>query len=136
MLTRESEITHEETPLSAFLESAEASGVKVQIIGDFPEDKKQNGLLVMAGAECLVNGVRHANANTLFITIIETDSEISATYENDGDLPTREIVEGGGLSSLRQRTNRLEGKMEVKAKPKFSLTITLPKERRVEEWKN
>lgn len=136
MLTRESEITHEETPLSAFLESAEASGVKVQIIGDFPEDKKQNGLLVMAGAECLVNGVRHANANTLFITITQTDSEISATYENDGDLPTGEIVEGGGLSSLRHRTNRLEGKMEVKAKPKFSLTITLPKERSVEEWKN
>lgn len=136
VLARESEFTSQETPLSQFLESAQASGVKVEITGAFPDDKHQSGLFIMSAVECLVNGVRHANANTLYITIKETETEISATYENDGDLPTGEIIEGGGLSSLRQRTNRLEGKMEVTSKPKFSLTITLPKERSVEKWKN
>lgn len=127
MLTREADFTGEEMVLSQFLESAEASGVKVQITGNFPDDKKQNALFITAGVECLVNGVRHANATTLYITITETEKEISVTYENDGDLPTGEIIEGGGLSSLRHKANRLEGRMEVKAKPRFSLSLILPK---------
>ena len=81
----------------------------------------------MAAVECLVNGVRHADANTLYITATETEAEISVTYENDGALPKGEIVEGGGLSSLRNRANRLGGRTVVKAEPRFSLTIILPK---------
>ena len=82
----------------------------------------------MAAVECLVNGVRHADASTLYITATETEQEISVTYENDGALPASEILEGGGLSSLRHRASRVGGAMVVKAAPRFSLTITLPKE--------
>lgn len=127
MLIREAGITNEDTLLSEFLESAHNSGVKVELSGALPEDKKQNALCLMAAVECLVNGVRHADANTLYITATETENEISVTYENDGALPEGEIVEGGGLSSLRYRAGRLGGRMEVKASPRFSLTIILSK---------
>ena len=128
MLIREADFTDEEMLLSEFLDSAHNSGVKVEFKGDLPEDKKQNTLCLMAAVECLVNGVRHANANTLYITVRESENEIFVTYENDGEPPKGELIEGGGLSSLRYRANRIGGKMEVKVTPRFSLTIILPKD--------
>ena len=127
MLIREADLTDEGLLFSEFLDSARNSGVAVELSGELPEDKKQNALCLMAAVECLVNGVRHADAKTLYITARETENEISITYENDGALPKGEIVEGGGLSSLRHRAARLGGRMEVKATPRFSLTIILPK---------
>ncbi len=127
MLIREADFADEDMLFSEFLDSARLSGVQVELLGELPEDKKQNALCMMAAVECLVNGVRHADANTLYITVTPTENEISVTYENDGALPTGEIVEGGGLSSLRHRANRLGGRMEVKVTPRFSLAIILPK---------
>ena len=128
MLIREASYTDEDMLLSDFLDSARSAGVKVELSGELPTDKKQTALCLMAAVECLVNGVRHADAKTLYITTRETENEISITYENDGALPKGDIVEGGGLSSLRQRATRLGGSMVVKSTPRFSLTITLPKE--------
>ena len=129
MLARKSEFTNEETPWWQFLESAEASGVRVELSGSLPVDRKQNGLCVTAAVECLVNGVRHADTRTLWITVTEAEEEFSVIFENDGALPQGEIVEGGGLSSLRHRTQRLNGRMEVRSTPRFSLILTLPRER-------
>ena len=128
MLIREASFTDEDMLLSDFLDSAHSAGVKVVLSGELPSDKKQNALCLMAAVECLVNGVRHADAKTLYITASETENEISITYENDGVFPNGDIVEGGGLSSLRQRAIRLGGSMVVKSTPRFSLTIILPKE--------
>ena len=128
MLIREASYTDEDMLLSDFLDSARSAGVKVELSGELPTDKKQTALCLMAAVECLVNGVRHADAKTLYITARETENEISITYENDGALPKGDIVEGGGLSSLRQRATRLGGSMVVKSTPRFSLIITLPKE--------
>ena len=128
MLIREAGLTDEDMLLSEFLESARNSGVRVELSGELPEDRKQNALCLMAAVECLVNGVRHADATTLYSTVSQTEDAVSVTYENDGSQPTGEIVEGGGLSSLRHRATRLGGSMEVTAAPRFSLTIILPKE--------
>ena len=128
MLIREASYTDEDMLLSDFLDSARSAGVKVELSGELSSDKKQTALCLMAAVECLVNGVRHADAKTLYITARETENEISITYENDGALPGGDIVEGGGLSSLRHRATRLGGSMVVKSTPRFSLIITLPKE--------
>ena len=128
MLVREASYTDEDMLLSDFLDSAHNAGVKVEFSGNLPEDKKQNSLCLMAAVECLVNGVRHADAKTLYITASETENEISITYENDGALPKGDIVEGGGLSSLRNKSERLGGRMVVRSTPRFSLSIILPKE--------
>lgn len=128
MLTNESYLSNDETLLSELLESARNSGVTIKITGELPKNKKQYNLCIIAAIECLVNGVRHADANTIYITIKENKNEIFITYENDGKLPNSDIIEGGGLSSLRYRANRLGGKLTVEAKPRYSLTIILPKE--------
>ena len=44
-----------------------------------------------------------------------------------GKIPERQIVEGGGLSTLRRRIERAGGRMVVQSFPKFQLTVTVPK---------
>ena len=48
---------------------------------------------------------------------------------NNGKIPEGDIVEGGGLSTLRRRVERAGGTMRVDARPSFRLTVTVPKER-------
>lgn len=129
MLRHEAEIKTDTTPFDDFLESAKASGVKVEIKGGIPTDANAERLLVTAALECLVNGVRHANANTLYITLDKTENEYIFGFENDGEIPDGDIVEGTGLASLRYGAKRLGGRMEVKASPRFSVSITIPKEK-------
>ena len=128
MLSREADYEGEESPLEMFMQAADAAGVEVKLDGRFPENQEHSHLFVTAAVECLVNGVRHADAKTLYITIKEEMGEVSVLFENDGNLPDREIIEGGGLSSIRYGAMRLGGKMEVKSLPKYSLTLTLPTE--------
>ena len=128
MLTREADYVGEESPLEMFMQAADAAGVEVKLDGKFPENQEHSSLFVTAAVECLVNGVRHAEAKTLYITIKEENGETSVVFENDGALPDREIVEGGGLSSIRYGVMRFGGRMEVRSKPKYSLTLTVPTE--------
>ena len=128
MLTREADYVGEESPLELFMQAADAAGVEVKLDGKFPENQEYCHLFVAAAVECLVNGVRHAEAKTLYITIKEENGETSVLFENDGALPDREIVEGGGLSSIRYGAMRLGGKMDVRSKPKYSLLLTIPTE--------
>ena len=44
---------------------------------------------------------------------------------NDGILPKKEILEGGGLSSLRKLVEENLGKMEIVSKDAFLLRIIL-----------
>ena len=127
VLKSEAEYKGEHNPYDLFLQAAESAGVKIQLEGLLPENKETLVLFVTAAVECLVNGVRHANATTLFIEITEDERQITARYTNDGALPTEEIIEGGGLSSLRYSTERLGGEMQVISCPRYELTITVPK---------
>ena len=54
---------------------------------------------------------------------------ITVVMMNNGGTPMQEIVEGGGLSSLRSRIEKAGGVMNIKSLPEFRLTLTLPKER-------
>ena len=127
VLKSEAEYKGEQKPYELFMQAAESAGVKLELNGALPENKEELYLFVTAGVECLVNGVRHANATTLFIDIVEDEKEISTRYTNDGLPPTGDIIEGGGLSSLRYNTERLGGTMLVNSYPKYELIITIPK---------
>ena len=127
VLKSEAEYKGEQNPYELFMQASESAGVKVELKGTLPKSKEELHLFVTAGVECLVNGVRHANASTLFIEIMESEKETSVHYTNDGDSPTGEITEGGGLSSLRYSTKRLGGTMLVNSYPKYELIITVPK---------
>jgi len=84
--------------------------------------------MTSAATEALTNAVRHAQATTLFVEFTESDEFYFARYTNDGNVPDKEINEGGGLGSLRNKIERCGGEMHIQSVPKYVLDISLPKE--------
>ena len=105
---------------------AKSIGVDVQIHGTMPEDTHTAYLLIVALRECVTNALNHAGANRLHLTITNLNGHISAVYTNNGTQPKQEIIEGGGLTSLRERIERSGGIMTIQSLPFYSLTLTLP----------
>ena len=113
-----------------------AASVGVRIFYDGKRPKKgTQAEKIFAGAvfECVTNTARHADGTELYVTMTESETEYAVTITNNGKQPEQDIKEGGGLSSLRRVTENAGGRMTVESVPKFSITITVPKEEQVDE---
>ena len=95
--------------------------------GDLPREEVVAYLLTCAVRECVTNAVRYAQATELYVDFTESETEATVTVTNNGQIPDGEIVEGGGLSTLRRRIERAGGIMTVRSRPGFQLSVTLPK---------
>lgn len=105
---------------------AGALGVEVRLCGVLPESEFVRHLLILAVRECVTNCVRHAGGSEVFVTLTPGEEETTCVITNNGKAPEQEIVEGGGLSSLRRRIEREGGVMKLQSRPLFSLTLRLP----------
>ncbi|MDO4633984.1 MAG: hypothetical protein Q4B01_09030 [Eubacteriales bacterium] len=105
---------------------AESIGLKILQHGEFPENEELRYLIVVALRECVTNALHHAEASRLDLTIERSGGKMTVFFTNDGKAPEKEIVEGGGLSSLRERIRAGGGRMYVDSLPKFCLRIELP----------
>lgn len=101
-------------------------GVKLVITGDFPEDRKTASLMSAAIRESAVNAVRHANGKDLYVSFSHFCSKLIAEITNSGERPKGKIKEGGGLGSLRAKTEKAGGTMITESEPVFRLVITVP----------
>ena len=95
--------------------------------GLLPKQESVAYLLTCAVRECVTNAVRYAQATELYAEFAETETEATVAVTNNGKTPEQQIVEGGGLSTLRRRVERAGGTMTVQSFPKFKLTVTVPK---------
>ena len=129
MLRREAVLKEKEQPLEMLKRIAVSTGIAIEISGEFPKNEAVQTLVVQAAAEALTNAISHAHAKHLYISLEESESFYAAHFKNDGSRPDREIIEGGGLTSLRNKIEHAGGVMEVNSLPDFILTVTLPKER-------
>ena len=94
--------------------------------GELTKQETAAYLLSCAVRECVTNAVRYAEATELYVTFTETETEAAVTVTNNGRIPEGDIVEGGGLSTLRRRIERSGGTMVVRSQPRFALTVTVP----------
>ena len=103
--------------------------VKIAFIqrGILPKQENVAYLLTCAVRECVTNAVRYAEATELYAIFTETGTGATVTVTNNGKIPESEIVEGGGLSTLRRRIERAGGTMTVQSFPCFKLRVTVPK---------
>ena len=99
------------------IDIAKSMNLKVIINGKIGE----NTILFDALKECITNAIRHGNATELIVTVNDNVVE----FTNNGTVPQQCIVEGGGLSNLREKVESMGGKMKVQSYPKFTLTIRL-----------
>ena len=97
--------------------------------GILPQQEHVAYLLTCAVRECVTNAVRYAEATELYAVFSENENSATVSVTNNGKIPTRQIVEGGGRSTLRRRVERAGGMMNVQSFPQFQLTVTVPKEK-------
>ncbi|WP_283170059.1 sensor histidine kinase [Curtanaerobium respiraculi] len=107
-------------------ETARSAGVDVMMAGELPVSGRAAELVYAASGEALSNLLRHAHGSELRIAGSRCGGCWSIRMENDGMVPEKPIVEGGGLSSLRERVEKAEGAMRIETSPRFALEIELP----------
>lgn len=117
----------EEDMLLQIRKTCEYMKIAFRQTGALPKQEHVAYLLTCAVRECVTNAVRYAEATELFVVFEEHDTGASVSVTNNGRAPEGEIVEGGGLSTLRRRIERSGGTMTVQSLPHFRLTVTVPK---------
>lgn len=112
--------------LQVLEETARRIGIEIIFQGErLEKDSQEEKILLQAIHESLTNAVKHAQAKTLFVTLKKEKLHDIIEIRNDGILPKKEILEGGGLSSLRKLVEENLGKMEIVSKDTFLLRIIL-----------
>lgn len=112
--------------IAEFIRDAEVSGIRVEITGDFPEEKEVLHLLLPVLREACVNAARHADASVLYITAERKNNAVRLLLTNDGRQPQQEVIPRGGLVDLGRMLAEAGGKIEIQSQPQFLLTVTLP----------
>lgn len=112
--------------IAEFIRDAEVSGIRVEITGDFPEEKEVLHLLLPVLREACVNAARHADASVLYITAERKSNAVRLLLTNDGRQPQQEVIPRGGLVDLGRMLAEAGGKIEIQSQPQFLLTVTLP----------
>lgn len=123
-------LTSEKEQINMFeelLSYAKALGINLKLSGEVPSKKYLQEVIFIAIMECLTNTYAHAKGDLLLITIDDSNDNYRIVCMNNGIRPTKPIKEGGGLSSLRNMIERINGTMKIEISPQFTLTIILPK---------
>ena len=126
LLKHENEQPEERDAVAGLMNAAYSLGIQVFLNGTFPEDAAVKEMFLSVIRECMTNAVRHAGARELYVRLACSDHAASVSVTNSGAVPDGEIVEGGGLTSLRILVKKSGGTMEVKAVPEFELTVSVP----------
>lgn len=119
--------TEEDDMLLQIRKTCEYVKLRYLQTGELPWQEDAAYLLTCAVRECVTNAVRYAEATELYVTFTAGENDATVTVTNNGLIPEGEIVEGGGLSTLRRKVERAGGRMTVQSRPRFKLTVTVPK---------
>ncbi len=122
----------ESDPMEELLRTAESIGAAIHISGPVPEDEHVLGLLVLAMRECLMNALRHADGNTLYVEIQKEDLNYRVSITNNGRPPVTSVIEGGGLTSLRKKIRRAGGEMTISSEPYFCFNMSVSEKK--DDW--
>lgn len=108
--------------------------------GRLPAEAQAAEVFLIAMRECLTNGIRHAGATQIYVSMGQRDAAEDASryygvhsggyycleIKNNGKRPEREIVPGGGLLNLNDHVRQAGGRMKIESWPEFALTVEIP----------
>lgn len=109
-------------------ERAAAMGISLVLKGETTAIADIEKILVLACHECVTNCAKHAHGKTVTVRVSEHNGFYKIMITNDGEKPGGPIKEGGGLTSLRQTVENIDGEMHISYNPRFALILDLPKE--------
>nr|WP_294680747.1 hypothetical protein [uncultured Anaerotignum sp.] len=115
-------------PYDRLLNECAELGVELKRNGMLPVEPEIYDLLVSALRECVTNCVRHAHGTQVLVRIRGVPGGYSVRITNDGEKPRQQIIEGGGLSDLRQSIESAGGRMQLSHSPAFVMWLTFMRE--------
>ena len=113
-----------ERPLDELMKVAAVLGCQIQLTGR--GQLQTSPLVIRSIREALVNAVRHAGADQLKVAYTQEQGWVHLHLSDNGQLGVKNLVEGGGLSSLRQMIEQAGGQLAVSWQTGVQLTVTLP----------
>ncbi len=116
----------EENEIRHTLALARSIGVRVDVRGPAPKGETARRIFAHMIQECAANTAKHAEGDTMTVTVTEEGGETCFRVSNNGKPPKGNVQESGGLLSLRHSVEAAGGRMEVQSQPTFQLTIYLP----------
>ena len=115
--------------LEGLVASVIAQGVEVTLdnqLGDVP--KPTQLALYRIVQESLTNVVRHANASTVRVELVETPADYTATIADNGSGAVEPSEGGRGLLGMRERAELLGGTLDAGPTGRgFTVRATIPK---------
>lgn len=84
-------------------------------------------LFLAAAREAMTNAIKHAQAQTLDISIKENCDSLEARFTNGGKIPVHPVMPSGGLLNLSKRLESAGGRMTIETNPTFCLNVIIPK---------
>ena len=106
------------------MKAGRAIGIDVQVSGALPlDDDPAIRIIHAAVREGMVNAVRHAGADVLYVSLTAEPDWYDLTIASNGAPPQDPVVEGGGLSNLRNRVEASGGVMELVMNPRLELRV-------------
>lgn len=117
-----------EDEYTQLIQAADQLKVNLIIEGELPEEETQKHITATALHEFLTNTIRHAQSNEVFVSVIELENDYQIELMNRGVLPDEEVVEQGGLKSLRTLIEQIGGEMMIEVNDCFLITMIIPKE--------
>ncbi len=98
-------------------------GIEIECVGKLPKDDIIAFLFIAVLREACINAAKHADATKVKAIIESNEKEYRIEITNNGLPPQKGIVEGGGLSGLRNRVENLGGVLKVELIPEFAIVI-------------
>lgn len=113
--------------LEMLKETFQGMDVSVEFRGELPKDSDVADSFAENAVECVTNAVRHGYATRVQFHFFQNDCW-RMTVTDNGLPPDGPVREGGGISGMRRRIDRLGGTLELHTVPRFRIEISVPKE--------
>jgi signal transduction histidine kinase len=115
-----------EQELATIIQTFTSFGVEILFEGKLPHDNEKSRLFIDITREAITNAARHGFASQVRIRTEEKDREYYLQIIDNGAAASCEIIEGGGLSGMRQRLLQWSGHLTVNPVSPFTLSVTIP----------
>jgi len=108
--------------------------VNLKVDDSLKLDEDQRVAVFRITQEGITNSMRHGNAAEIMIELSQEYHTVRLVIEDNGD-GCAHIVEGYGLTGIRERVQKMQGKMSVKSRKGkgFLMMICLPRKRPKEQ---
>lgn len=100
-------------------------GVSIRLSGKLPDDTTTKNILFEIIREASTNAVKHGNAKEINIQTYTEDKTFFMIISNDGKAITNPVIEGNGLKGMKEKIEKIGGKIHYEITPKFCLHISI-----------